>query len=105
MLLRGQSPQPEWALRMPVFLVAVAAVYLLYRAVARVAGRRAGLLCGLVLLTMPQFFFMAHQTMTDMFFVAFMTMAVAAFAAARRIAAYVCAPQQQIAGAIVWPLQ
>jgi len=67
---KGLEPQPEWAVRMPIFLLTVLAVYLLYKGVARSHGRRAGLLGGVVLLTMPQFFFVAHQTMTDMPFVA-----------------------------------
>src|SRR6185312_8948332 len=40
----GRIPWPEWAVRMPVFLLTVIAVYLLYKAGARVFGRRAGLL-------------------------------------------------------------
>ncbi|MBI4952026.1 MAG: glycosyltransferase family 39 protein [Myxococcales bacterium] len=66
----GDTPQPEWAVRMPIFLVTVLGTYVLYKGVAKAAGRRAGLLGGLVLLTMPQFFLVSHQTMTDMPFVA-----------------------------------
>jgi 4-amino-4-deoxy-L-arabinose transferase-like glycosyltransferase len=76
---RGLSPQPEWAVRMPIFLLAVGAHYLLYKAVARSHGRRAGLLGSLVLLTMPQWFLLAQQTMTDMPFVACLGGAVALF--------------------------
>ena len=75
----GRMPQPEWALRMSIFPIIVIGVYLLYKAVARSHGRRAGLLGGVVLLTMPQFFLVAHQTMTDMPFVAFIAGAVGAF--------------------------
>ncbi len=73
----GRLPWPEWAVRMPVFLLTVIAVYLLYKAGARAFGRRAGLLGGVVLLTMPQWFLLAHQTMTDMPFVAPMASAMA----------------------------
>ncbi|HEX7669773.1 MAG TPA: glycosyltransferase family 39 protein, partial [Polyangiaceae bacterium] len=67
---RGLFPQPEWAARMPVFLLTLAGVYATYRAVARVYGRRAGFLAGLVLTTMPYWYLIAHQTMTDMPYVA-----------------------------------
>ncbi len=66
-------------MRLPVFLLTMIAVYLLYKAVARVFGRRAGLLGGVVLLTMPQWFLLSHQTMTDMPFVAPMASAMALF--------------------------
>lgn len=75
----GRTPWPEWAMRMPIFLLTLAAVYLLYKAGARAFGRRAGLLGGLVLVTMPQWFLVAHQTMTDMPFVATMSAAMALF--------------------------
>lgn len=75
----GRVPWPEWALRLPVFLMTVLAVYLLYKAVARVYGRRAGLLGGVVLMTMPQWFLLTHQTMTDMPFAAPMAAAMGCF--------------------------
>ncbi|MEZ4310497.1 MAG: glycosyltransferase family 39 protein [Polyangiaceae bacterium] len=73
----GRTPWPEWAVRFPIFLVTLLAGYLLYKAVARVFGRRAGLFGGLVLATMPQWFMVAHQTMTDMPFLATMSAAMA----------------------------
>jgi len=75
----GRHPWPEWAVRLPIFLLTLAAVYLLYKAVAKVFGRRAGLLGGLVLVTMPQWFMVSHQTMTDMPFVAPMAATMALF--------------------------
>jgi 4-amino-4-deoxy-L-arabinose transferase-like glycosyltransferase len=77
--LDGRVPFPEWAVRLPVFLLTLIAVYLLYKAVAKVFGRRAGLLGGIVLLTMPQWFLVTHQTMTDMPFVAPMAASMALF--------------------------
>lgn len=68
----GAIPRPEWAVRLPVVLFATIALYLLYKGVARVFGRRAGLLGALVLMTMPQWSFLSHQTMADMPFVAAM---------------------------------
>lgn len=66
----GRFPQPEWAVRFPVLVLALGAIYLLYRASARVFGRRAGFLGALVLATTPYWFFLAHQSMTDMPYVA-----------------------------------
>ena len=75
----GRTPWPEWAVRLPIFLLTLTAAYLLYKAVAKIWGRRAGLLGGLVLTTMPQWFMVSHQTMTDMPFVATMAAAMALF--------------------------
>jgi 4-amino-4-deoxy-L-arabinose transferase-like glycosyltransferase len=71
----GTSPtwHPEWAVRAPVVLLTIVALYLLYKGVARTFGRRAALVGSLVLATMPDWFFIAHQTMTDMPFVGAMT--------------------------------
>ena len=62
----GIAPRPEWAVRMPAFLFAVAGLYLLYKGVTAASGRRAGLLAAIALATMPQFFLMARQATTDM---------------------------------------
>ncbi len=71
----GTKPimHPEWAVRTPVVLLAIVGMYLLYKGVAKTFGRRAGLLGALVLATMPDWYFLAHQTMTDMPFVGAMT--------------------------------
>ncbi len=71
----GTSPvmHPEWAVRAPVVLLTIVAMYLLYKGAAKTFGRRAALLGSLVLATMPDWYFLAHQTMTDMPFVASMT--------------------------------
>ena len=73
----GRLPWPEWAVRFPIFLMALLAVYLLYKAIAAAYGRRAAFLGGIVLMTMPQWFLFTHQTMTDMPFVAPMAAAMA----------------------------
>jgi 4-amino-4-deoxy-L-arabinose transferase-like glycosyltransferase len=75
----GRVPWPEWAVRLPIFLLTLLAGYLLYKAVARTYGRRAGLFGALVLTTMPQWFLVSHQTMTDMPFVATMAATMALF--------------------------
>jgi 4-amino-4-deoxy-L-arabinose transferase-like glycosyltransferase len=64
---------PEWAVRAPVVLLTILAMYFLYKGVAKTFGRRAALLGSLVLATMPDWYFIAHQTMTDMPFVGAMT--------------------------------
>ena len=71
----GSSPvmHPEWAVRAPIVLMTIVAMYLLYKGAAKTFGRRAALLGSLVLATMPDWYFLAHQTMTDMPFVAAMT--------------------------------
>ncbi len=68
MMLQGAGAiaRPEWVVRAPNVLLTIVGMYLLYKGVAKVFGRRAGLLGGLVLATMPDWFFLAHQTMTDM---------------------------------------
>jgi 4-amino-4-deoxy-L-arabinose transferase-like glycosyltransferase len=70
------TAHPEWVVRAPNVLLTLVAMYLLYKGVAKVFGRRAGLLGALVLATVPDWFFLAHQTMTDMPFVAAMTAAM-----------------------------
>lgn len=72
----GQTPWPEWATRMPVFIMTIVALYFLYKGVAKVYGRRAGMLGALILATMPQWFLLAHQTMTDMPLVAALSAAM-----------------------------
>jgi len=71
----GTQPvmHPEWAVRAPVVLLTIVSLYLLYKGVAKTFGRRAALLGSLVLATMPDWYFIAHQTMTDMPFVSAMT--------------------------------
>jgi 4-amino-4-deoxy-L-arabinose transferase-like glycosyltransferase len=66
----GRFPQPEWAARLPVFVLTVIATQVLYRAIRPSFGRRAALLGGLVLTSMPYWYLLAHQSMTDMPYVA-----------------------------------
>lgn len=67
---------PEWAIRLPHFLLATGALLAVYAFVSKVRSKRAGLVAAVVLATMPHFFFLSHQAITDMPFVANMTMAV-----------------------------
>ncbi len=74
----GGAPiaHPEWAIRAPNVLFALVAMYFLYKGVATVFGRRAGLIGALVLATMPDWYFLAHQSMTDMPCIAALTTAM-----------------------------
>jgi 4-amino-4-deoxy-L-arabinose transferase-like glycosyltransferase len=63
---QGHTPWPEWAIRMPVFILTLLGLYLLYKGVARVFGRRTGMVGAIILATMPQWFLLAHQSITDM---------------------------------------
>jgi len=74
----GSKPtmHPEWAVRAPVVLLTIVALYFLYKGVSKTFGRRAALLGALVLATMPDWYLIAHQTMTDMPFVAAMTASI-----------------------------
>ena len=60
------AARPEWAVRLPAFVLAAVGAYILYNGVSRTCGRRAGLIGGLVLLTMPGYALLSHQALTDM---------------------------------------
>ena len=76
-MLRGSpTPWPEWAVRVPIVLFAIVAAYALYKGVARVFGRRAGLFGALVLASSPQWALLTHQTMADLPFVASLSAAM-----------------------------
>ncbi|MEM7434924.1 MAG: glycosyltransferase family 39 protein [Myxococcota bacterium] len=66
---------PEWALRMPIVVMAMVALGAVYVTVRRFFGPRAGVLAGLAVATMPQFFLVAHQAITDIPLVASITVA------------------------------
>ncbi len=72
----GTLAHPEWIVRTPNVLLTLAALYFLYKGVAKVFGRRAALIGGIVLATMPDWYFLAHQTMADMPCIASMTAAM-----------------------------
>ena len=60
------AARPEWAIRMPAFVLATLGAYILYNGVSRTCGRRAGFLGGVALLTMPGYALLSHQALTDM---------------------------------------
>jgi 4-amino-4-deoxy-L-arabinose transferase-like glycosyltransferase len=73
------NAHPEWALRFPVYVVCTIALLAVYAAVARVYGKRTGVVSALVLATMPHFFLLSHQAITDPYFVGLMTAAMCFF--------------------------
>lgn len=75
----GHTPHPEWAARLPIVLMAAAASYFFYKALARSTHPRAGFLAALVLGTTPYWFLIAHQTMTDMPYVAALVICLSCF--------------------------
>ncbi len=84
----------EWCIRVPICLLAMLALYTLYRAVAGAWGRRAGVLVAMVLGTMPHWFFLAHQAMTDMPFVGPLVIAVSMLMLAINANETVAAPRK-----------
>jgi len=66
---------PEWAIRMPTFVMTIAALGVIYATIRRQFGSRAGALATLVVATMPQFFFISRQAITDLPLVAAITIA------------------------------
>ncbi len=73
----GRFAEPEWALRFPVFLFALLAIYLLYKAVGRSFGKTTGLLSAFMLSCMPYWYLLARQAVTDMVYVAPLVVAMA----------------------------
>jgi len=72
----GEPVRPEWIVRLPSLTLSVIALYLAYRAVAQVRGRRAGLIGAIILATMGDWMMLSHQSITDMPFVASLTAAM-----------------------------
>jgi 4-amino-4-deoxy-L-arabinose transferase-like glycosyltransferase len=65
----GRTPQPEWAARVPVFLMALAGQHLLYIGARPYVGRWAAFWGTLVLATAPYWYFLTRQSMADMAYV------------------------------------
>jgi 4-amino-4-deoxy-L-arabinose transferase-like glycosyltransferase len=78
----GASIYTEWAVRLPVALLAIVACALIFLAVSRIVSRRAGVIAAVALATMPFYALMARQAITDMPFVALLTAGMACFAVA-----------------------
>lgn len=75
-IAEGDWPQPEWACRLPIFLLTVIGSYVLYKGVAVAFGRRVSFIGSIVLLTCPYWYLLARQTMADMPYAAPLTAAM-----------------------------
>jgi 4-amino-4-deoxy-L-arabinose transferase-like glycosyltransferase len=71
------GPGMTWGVRLPFALVAMAALWGVYRTGRVLGGPRLGVLAAVVLGTCPQFLFIGKQAMTDIPLVGFMTLGVA----------------------------
>lgn len=71
------STWTEWAMRLPFAVSSILALVLLSVAVARLAGKRAGMTTALILSTMPLYLLLSRQAVTDTPFVAMLTCALA----------------------------
>ena len=73
-MLEGASAlaHPEWALRLPIFMVASVGLYVLYKGAANALDRPRALLGALALATTPYWIFLTRQSVTDMPLVGFL---------------------------------
>lgn len=66
----------EWAVRLPIALLAIFAVFFVFWAFNEAVDRRAAWWAAVILATCPMFFFIARQAQTDMPFVGTLTIAL-----------------------------
>ncbi len=85
-LAAGRVPQPEWAARLPVFLMALGGQQLLYVGARPYVGRAAAFWGVLVLATTPYWYFLTRQSMADMAYVGPMCAALGCLLLALRAA-------------------
>ena len=76
---RALPEMVEWAMRLPVALLAIAGVVVLCLALHRIFGRRLAFLTAFVLCTSPFYYFLARQCMEDMPLVACIEISLACF--------------------------
>ncbi len=69
----------EWAIRLPMALLAIFAAFTIYLAMSRIWTRQAGLLGAVVVATSPEYFMISRQAQTDMPFVATLVLAMCGF--------------------------
>ena len=73
----------EFTARLPSALVGVFGVLVIAYALWKLRSPRAGIMAGLILATIPQYFFMARQAMPDIYLTVFLGTAMACFALGR----------------------
>jgi len=86
----------EFTIRLPVALLAMAAMFAVYLTFQRLIGRKAAFLAAVAVASAPQFFFIARQAQTDMPFVATMVIALCAYILA------VFGPREQLTQRQFW---
>src|SRR4051812_13380416 len=59
------SWRPEWALRMPSLLLAMASIAAVFTTLRRLASRRAAAIAAVILVSSPEWILIARQAMTD----------------------------------------
>ena len=73
----------EFAARLPSALAGVIGVLAIYFALWKLRSKRSAVMGGLILATIPQYFFMARQAMPDIYLAAFLAATMAFFALGR----------------------
>jgi 4-amino-4-deoxy-L-arabinose transferase-like glycosyltransferase len=86
----------EWAIRMPMALLAIFAVFAIYWSMSKIWSRRVGLLAAAITATSPQFFMISRQAQTDMPFVGTMILALCFFMVA------IFGPRQRLTNRGFW---
>lgn len=76
---RGFEPHPEWAARLPMLLLSLLGQVLLYAAAAKAWGKRPALLGSLLLVSVPYYALIVHQSMTDLPYIATLMAAMGLF--------------------------
>jgi 4-amino-4-deoxy-L-arabinose transferase-like glycosyltransferase len=69
----------EWAIRLPMALLALLAVFMAYLLLSKIWTRRVGLIGAVVMATSPEFFMISRQAQTDMPFVGTLVLALGFF--------------------------
>ncbi|MCP4348116.1 MAG: glycosyltransferase family 39 protein [Desulfobacterales bacterium] len=73
----------EFSARLPSVLAALFGVWAVYYCLLNLRGRRAAIIGGFILATIPEYFFMARQAMPDMLMTAFLSSGMCFFALGR----------------------
>ncbi|MGC4063976.1 MAG: glycosyltransferase family 39 protein [Polyangiaceae bacterium] len=72
----GHEPYPEWAARLPMLLLSLVGQLTLYAGARAYIGKRAAFLGSVVLVAVPHYALIVHQSMTDLPYIATLMAAV-----------------------------
>jgi 4-amino-4-deoxy-L-arabinose transferase-like glycosyltransferase len=92
-ITQGRMPYPEWAARLPILLFSLVGQVLLYAGVRKVWGRQIALLGSLLLVVVPHYAIIAHQSMTDLPYIAALMGAMGLF-----LLGLFCPPDAEVNG-------